>query len=93
MLRPCWLCFLSLISIVINNPPFSLQGMATLTRGGRASPSDVETDPQPWAPLARTVCSIRVSKVHQWAPPMFLCPREILRQVAMNLRCDLGHVT
>lgn len=55
MLRPCWLCFLSLISIVINNPTLSLQGMVHSAWGGRVSHLDVGTDPQPWAPLARPV--------------------------------------
>lgn len=93
MLRPCWLCFLSLISIVINNPPFSLQGMVHPNPGRQSEPLGCGDRPPALGSSGQDCLLIRVSKVHQRAPPMFLCPREILRQVAMNLRCDLGHVT
>lgn len=75
MLRPCWPCFLSLISIVINNLTLSLQGVVHPVPGGTVSHSDLGADPWPQVPLAPGLSAHQVSEVQQLGP----------RQVATNL--------
>lgn len=75
MLRPCWPCFLSLISIVINNLTLSLQGVVHSVPGGTVSHLDLGADAQPQVPVAPGLSAHQVSEVQQQGP----------RQVAMNL--------